>query len=379
MRGDWHGNLEIVQIRKLHVVIDSVLALHFHLSEIFKRGAASPLHLFVTYPHPKLTMERLPYYVARKGRSITLDKVGDKIYEIKLRIRKRGARGWLVIKKEVWLFYIRSEETSSVGSVAEDWISGMIPFISHARIPPSKLFDILDSLNEVCNGQLIIQDYLAHSYTLGKRLRHEGQKDWASQKGWTGELYKRGKLERKLSASETVLHAANVDFPNEKSAFLARISKNGHLTFYRGSEQGFSNFSRLVADVYMQKAFEYRTTLDKKEAEVKKKEENVIHPIVFTPKPPKMSLGISDFSKMVEAVTAEANYMVSVIHKGNPWLYLTIVDRADGSACEFYGFDDRLEIIPQLKATPESLARLEDLVYEVFSNVAKSDGQGARR
>ena len=141
--------------------INSIPALHFYFADTFNRGPITPLHLFITYPHTSIG--RLPHDASKKDKSITLQPVGDNIYEIKIRNRKRASTGWLITKNIVWLFYIHSEETSVVGSVAENWISGMNPYLSLTRITPDDLFSLLDSISSISNQSLMLEDYLTHS------------------------------------------------------------------------------------------------------------------------------------------------------------------------------------------------------------------------
>jgi hypothetical protein len=328
----------------------------------------SPLHIFLVYPHT--TIEELPQDALFRERSITITNLGENVYDIKLRNRKRAALGWLVTTKEVWIFYIMSEESSSiVGSVAEDWIRGMSPFLSPLRIPPSDLYDILDDLQKRAKGHLVLVDFLARFYKIGGRRDRENQKDWASHKGWPGEEYSRIVLEERLEGSLSTLHSVKIDFPNDKTSFSGRISRNGHLTYYTGNkEQGLSNFYLLVVEAYIQKALRYRNTLQNKGIKILR-EKNLIFPQVFNSKNP---LGVKDFEKMIDAATTEPDYLVSVIHKGNPWMCLTIVDRNDGNTCEIFGFENRIEVVPQIKATPEGLARIEDMIYEVFPLLKKA-------
>lgn len=346
--------------------IDSIPKLHYYLAGLFSRGSTSPLHLFVTFS--QTSIEKLPANAGRMDRSIKLEQLAENVYQIRLKIKKRGASGWLVTKGDVWLFYIKGEESSSVGSVTDTWISGMNPFISHARIPPSGLFDLLDSLDGVVEDGIIIQDYLARSYRHDKDYAINN--DWTSQsqKAWTGDRYDRKKLEKSIAATDTALYAAKVEFPNEKTSFIARVSRRGHITFYEGQEQGFSNFYTRLVDIYIEKAVEYERTLNNKQVQVTPDKTAIPNPIIFDPK---RTLGKLDFDLMVEAITAEPDYMVSVIHFGNPWLYMTVVDRADGNACEIYGFEDEVRLIPQFKSTSRGLAKLEDLLYGVIPSAKK--------
>lgn len=346
--------------------IDSIPKLHYYLADLFSRGSTSPLHLFVTFS--QTSIDKLPSNADKLDRKIKLEPLADNLYEIKIKIKKRGANGWLITKNDVWLFYIKGEESSTVGSVTDAWISGMNPFITHARIPPSSLFDILDSLDAVVKNGIILQDYLARSYRHDKDYSADSEWTAQSQKGWTGDRYDRKKLEKSIAATDTVLYAAKIEFPNDKTSFTARVSRRGHITFYEGHEQGLSNFHTRLVDTYIEKAVEYERTLHNKEVKITQDKVAVLNPIVFDTK---KSLGKLDFDLMVEALSAEPDYMVSVIHFGNPWLYMTVVDRADGSACEIYGFEDEVRLIPQFRATPQGLARLEDLLYGIIPSVTK--------
>lgn len=344
------------------VKIDSILKLHYYLADVYQGSQIPPLHMFVTFS--RTTIENLPYAASKQERWIDVEPVAKDVYNIKIRVRKRGASGWLITKDDVWLFYIRSQESSEAGTVAETWISGMNPFISQARIPPNDLFDLLDALNEIADDGIIIDAHLARS----RRDRLFGRdKDWASQKGWPVEKYDRRKLQNRIAATESILFAVKVSFPSVTASFLANISRYGHITFYKAGEQGFSNFYNHVVDAYINRAVRYRDTLTNKEVKIKPKE-NVINPIIFNPK---KSLGIPDFDEMIAAFLAEPDYMISIKHKGNPWLYLTVIDRSDGSTCEIYGFEDELQLIPQFRATSDGLSRLENLIYEVFPNIIK--------
>jgi hypothetical protein len=348
--------------------IDSITKLQYYIADLFSRGSTSPLHIFVTFS--QTSIEKLPALADRMDRSIKLESVGEDIYEIRIRLKKRGAMGWLVTKNDVWIFYVKGEESSTVGSVTDTWISGMNPFISHARLPPSGLFDLLDSLDNIVKNGIIIQDYLARSYRHDKGF--ETASDWMSQsqKAWTGDKYDRKKLEKTMAVTDTALYAAKIQFPDQETSFSARVSRRGHITFYEGEEKGFFNFYERLVDNYILKAVEYRRTLDNKQVQVIEEKPLVPNQIIFSIKKPLVKL---DFELLIDALTAEPDYMVSVVYVGNPWLYVTVIDRADGNTCEIYGFEDEVQVIPQFKATTQGLARLEDLLYGVIPSLQKQE------
>jgi len=52
------------------------------------------------------------------------------------------------------------------------------------------------------------------------------------------------------------------------------------------------------------------------------------------------------------------NYSTAVLHGGNPWLLLNVLDRGDGSSFDVYGYPSEIQIVPFNKASPESLMKL---------------------
>lgn len=340
----------------------NIQSLHYFLDNLYYESHSPPLHLFITTS--KVSVENLEYYALKNSRSSTVVKISENFYEIELYNKKRGGKGWLETKGNLWFFYIHSNEGSAVGDVVESWIRGMFPFIAFSRITPSGIFDILDVLNQAADNQLEIQDYFSRRY-MGKNY-------WASQKDWERRIYNRHHLEKRLLDNKNIMDSVKINFKNSEESFTATIAKNGHITYYEGGKSGFSNFYRLLVESYIGKALDHIKSLENRQAQISKTANNKVFPIRFYPVGEE-TFTIDQFEKMIRAASDQSDYAVSVIHKGNPWLYLSIQDQSDGSSCDLYGFDERIEIVPLLKATPESLSRMEDLVYEVFTTVKKRD------
>jgi len=60
------------------------------------------------------------------------------------------------------------------------------------------------------------------------------------------------------------------------------------------------------------------------------------------------------------------NYAAAVIHGGNPWLLTSVIDRADGSYYDIYGYESEISIVPFSRSSPESLTRLYGTIRELF-------------
>ncbi|MHB8567925.1 MAG: hypothetical protein ACYC7D_14140 [Nitrososphaerales archaeon] len=334
------------------LIFENSSALHYFLNDSFAApNIPPPLHVFVVFS--KINIDELPKLALGRDRKFSFERNSDGFYNVQFKIKKRGGKGWLITKQDVWIFYFQSEEGSYIGAVVEDWIRGLFPYLSFGLITPTNIYEVLDSLTKTYGTNLELIDYVSRN-----------KKD--TQKNWERQPYNRSYLERRVRDDEKVLDTVSLMLADKEDSFEASLSKNGHLTYYSGGKRGFSNFFRVVMQTYIEKSIEHLKSLSKMEAEVSSKDENIVHPIQFIATDGGLTL--AHFDKLTAALKAQSDYSISVIHKGNPWLYLSIVDRADGSNSNLYGFDDRIDLVPLLKTSPESLARFEDLIYEVLPN-----------
>ena len=260
---------------------------------------------------------------------------------------------------------MNSHEGLDIGKISEDWVEGMFPYLSSSRIAPINIYDILDSLSNLPKGTLFLNDY--HSRGPPTENTEDGR--WGSQKNWDRQKYDRKKLDESISADGKVLDSVRIEMSDSEDSFKATMSKNGHLTYYAGGKKGFTTFYRLLLETYISKSIEHHKSLEMKEATISPIRENVIHPIEF------QSSGglftVTQFDQIIAALKQQSEYNVAVLHKGNPWLSMSVVDRSDGSSVQIFGFDKKVKIIPMIRASPESLARIEDLIYEVFTSARK--------
>jgi hypothetical protein len=318
----------------------------------FSISGRRPLHIISCFS--KIKPIQLPGVAQLAERTASVDQVGENLFQIKLFLKKRGANGWLVTKGEIWRFYVDSM-TSPVeaGNILESWISGLFPTLVFARVESSQLLDLMDALNEIPDAKLGLQDYLLKSFPGG-----------FSSKSWVaGQPYKRTDLERITAVEKKVLHAIHFEMYSKDLSFEARISRLGHLVYYRGSKRGFDSFYRLIMDTMITGALKHRERLSEKEKRIVN-DEVKLSPIAYeigrkglSPKP--------DFEKFETAFSTGSGYYMSLLSEGNPWMYLHVIDRGDGSVYDLYVFERRLELVPLEKATPESLAKINALIEEV--------------
>lgn len=310
-----------------------------------------PLHIIVCFS--RIKPQQLPGVAQQAERSARVNQIGENLYEVKLHLKKRGVSGWLVVKGPIWQFYLDSVNShAESGNILESWISGMFPSLAFGRVESVQLLDILDSLDSVEGAKLGLADYLLKSFPGGY-----------SSKNWVrGDPYRRKELERIVSFANKVLHAIHFELFSDDVSFEARFSRFGHLVYYGGSKRGFESFYRLVVDSMISAAIMHRDRLSEKEKRVVG--ENVkVSPIVYHLDKKTLSPR-NDFERIQEAMSTGSGYYSSLLSSGNPWLYLHLIDRGDGSIYDLYAFEKRLELVPLDKATPESLSKLNALIEE---------------
>jgi hypothetical protein len=79
---------------------------------------------------------------------------------------------------------------------------------------------------------------------------------------------------------------------------------------------------------------------------------------------PMKKLGKPDFGILSSHIGVD--YSTAILHSGNPWLLLNVIDRNDGSSFDIFGYSPEIQIIPSNKASPESLMRLIFTIYQIF-------------
>lgn len=146
---------------------------------------------------------------------------------------------------------------------------------------------------------------------------------------------------------------------NHKTSFS--ISRNGQLVYYQGNfEQYFENILCQITSMSLKrlKFFEKRGRIDS---------------INRTPKPLKINFDTNVFEdssvrkQLIAVINEYAFCNYSIVHDGNPHLYVNIVDRKDNSAFALRTFgSDSLLITPAIKATSESLMRFSKHLVDNF-------------
>jgi len=323
----------------------------FELDAFHSSRVTRPLHIFSVFP--KIRVEDIPHVAREAGVGATVKRIGQEIYDLEIvsAYKRQRAYGKLMDHKSFWNILIRTVESPTVaGNVARLWLRRMYPAVCRSYIKSDDLLNIMDSLSKIEDSKLELRGYILRAH--GKP---ETTKKWPR-----GKPYSRKEIERVIKGENQLLEGINFILKVKESYFNVRIETNGHFVFYEGGPYCFSNFQRLVLSRFNEIAVINHRFFSNRERRIVDGEAK-ISPITLNP--------IKELTKTdLESLSLHLsmNYSTAVLHSGNPWLLLNILDRGDGSSFDICGYSSEIQVIPFNKASPESLMRLIYNICEVF-------------
>lgn len=329
--------------------------LYMWFDRIYSESRGKPLHIFLIFP--QIEFRELEHQSTVEDVKFESTKLDNNLYKIRIGLRTREAEGWLATLKDYWLAYITSTESSTIaGEVTSTWIRKLFPAISPARIQSDHLLDILAMLDELENTKLLIHDYI---------LKRGGSRDrkYTSRSWEAGEKFDKRYALNIAAAQNRLIDTIHFTLRNHDEVFKAKISRSGHLVYYSGAVNGFSEFHRLVVSRVLERAHEYWESLTNRQ--VKIEDDTIItKPLIYNTD---KRIELRDFlSRTRRALIKGSSYNVSVEHHGNPWLLIHILDRGDGSIYDLHGFSNQIKIVPSFRATSQSMTKLDSLIRDVI-------------
>lgn len=331
--------------------VETLAKLYFELDTFHSSRKARPLHIFSVFP--KIVAEAIPNVAKDAGVDAAIESKGRKAYKLTIiSARKwRQAIGFLVDHEQLWNVLIQTIESSTVaGNVAERWLDRMYPAVCRSYIKSSDLLDIIDDLSRIEDSKLEMRSYVLRAHDSPETV-----KNWKKDKP-----YSRDEIERDIQKSGKLLEAINFLFHVQQTYFHVRIQTDGHFVFYKGGEYCFTNFQRLVLSKFNEIALMTHKFFSNRERRIVDGEVKISQIILE----PARKLGKNDFETLSSHL--RTRYSTAVLHSGNPWLLLNIIDRGDGSSFDLHGYPSEIQVVPFNKASPESLMRLIYAIYELF-------------
>jgi hypothetical protein len=317
--------------------------LFFELDAFHSSKVARPLHVFSVFP--RIKVEEVPNTARKTGVGATIEKIGEEAR------KRQHAYGYLINHGTYWNILVKTIESPIVaGNVAKRWLKRMYPVISRSYIKPKDLLNIMDELVKIEKSKLEMRGFILRAHD-----SPETTKKWPR-----GKPYSRERIERVIKSENQLLEGISFTFQIEETYFSVRIQANGHFVFYEGGQYCFSNFQRLVLSRYDEVAVKNRVFFSNRERRIIDNKIK-ISKIVLDPL---KKMTKTDFESLSSHLST--NYSTIVLHSGNPWLMLDVIDRGDGSVFDIHGHSSGIQIIPFNRASPESLMKLVHNIYELF-------------
>jgi len=325
--------------------------LSFELDAFHSSRQTRPLHIFSVFP--KISVEDIPRVAREAGVGASIEKTGRRLFNLEIvsAYNRQHAYGFLIDHEKFWNILIRTVESPTVaGNVAKLWLKRMYPAICRSYIKSDELLRIMDDLSKIEDSKLELRGYVLRAHD-----SPETMKKWPRDKP-----YSRVEIEKVIKRENKLLEAINFIFKVKDTYFNLRIESGGHFVLYKGGPYCFSNFQRLVLTRYGEIALLNHKFFSNRERRVVDGEAKVSRIVLD----PITKLKKTDLESL--SLHLSSNYSTSVVHSGNPWLLLNVLDRGDGSSFDIYGYSSEIQVIPFNKASPESLMRLIYNIYELF-------------
>ena len=258
------------------------------------------------------------------------------------------------------------------------FIKSLYPHVSQAFLNAGDLYNVLERLEKSSDGQIVVAQMTAY-----RRLRaatnNEGHKGAGASRPRA--ISKRRKsTESTLTYTDKPFREAFSDAATNDQ-WISRISFNlrgSTTTPMNGqlSRNGLLRFSHSIAPFY-RKVFPLVAGLVDKKTKLysnRSRGDNngTIRPLAIT-LDSVMAKDHSENSTFIKSVESMPHITVSVYHS-NPYVHMSLVDYLDGSSFDIWILSvHKIIIVPQMRATHTSIARLTNHIFERFGEGSVAD------
>lgn len=279
-------------------------------------------------------------------------------YSISRKTDTEGIRGsFLVLQIGYFVFLITGFPPSFVRKGIMHIARKMYPNIMTAYITAEEIHQILQTFTETKNTKLFYSKYVA------KKVFGVPDTDIRYRRGPYIEAFRKTRDARPRLWIDSIRV-----FSKDGPQIDFSLSREGHLTYYKGNFEEYYEHVFFPIEEYCGqrlRIFEKRGRRETVDRELR--------PLLM-----QYDSGVfEDASTRKQLVNVIAKYdfcNYSVIHSGNPHVYLNIVDRIDNSTFSLRTYrSDSLIITPQVKATRAALMRFSKHLMDSFLEGRISD------
>jgi hypothetical protein len=264
-----------------------------------------------------------------------------------------------VLQKKPFLFFVTGQRNVFFSRVLLPLSRAMFPIAIRSYVTSEDLFQLLDQFSKETGVELRYTESVSRKM-FGKAFsdrRHEKRIDPTKYELFTV-AFKRSR-EQEGRVDRIRVFGNGYDFS---------ISRSGIVKIYRGD---FVSFYRYFALEFVERAisrwkvFESRSRTEQPQKEVRplllKFDSNVFD-------------DVSVRKELVNIISSYSNSEYSVIHEGNPYVYIAVLDRLDNSSFTIRTYDsDSLIVIPQIRTTKTALVRFSKHLLDRFHEGVMTD------
>ena len=279
-------------------------------------------------------------------------------YTVSRKVRNERIEGsFLALQVGSFVFIITGHRPPFVRKCIMYIAKQLHPDIMVAYITAEEIYEILKNFSKVMEIELLYSKYVA------KKVFGERDTSVGFARAPYTEAFRKARDARPRLWIDSIR-----GFAEDESQTDFRLSREGHLNYYKGNFEQYYEHILIPIKEYCSrrlKIFEKRGRRENIDRELRPlliRYDTKVFEDPFVRK------------QLVAVVGGYNSCNFSVIHKGNPHVYINIVDRMDNSAFSLrtYG-SDSLIIAPQVKASKASLMRFSKHLIDNFLEGTISD------
>jgi len=318
-----------------------------------------PIHMFVVFPRVNVDeIGKLENRARYKGSYLSVTSSGDDVFKFFVKLKKRQAEGYIITYKSFWIF-LTYEQKTDTRSVISILLKKLYPLIYYQYIHVNDFLDIIEYLSRIY--RITVKEYLVRSKIVQGREK-KGKKFTKVTKSWTEQRFSRDIFSKIMEKEKGIIDALRLTISSYEFFADLRLYRNGSLTLYKGEPDIYPDIYTFIIEPYVKHALGSIEKLSRvKRVFIKDKLDSEIHPLTLIFEGYKLTK--DDYELVLNSLSKQ--FFISVYYLGNPIFHALLTDREEGSSFEIIAYGNKVEIIPDFKASAESL----QIVLDVFSSI----------
>jgi len=304
----------------------------------------SGLNISFALTDGKISIEDIATVARESSLHFNYKKHAPDLYYCEFGVRKITAKAMVISDKGYWLFVLM-EDTNP--SSVRSFINNVSPMLRNCHVNSNKLIDLIESMRDEYTVINLLEGSIITEYETYRRWEKEPT-------NFSKQISKKIEKDHRGRWSNIKLQFGN----KGKSGWLkVRLYSVGALTIYSGEFNDI--FTRLIIN-YIREGIDTNEYFSNKERYLEDSK------VILTP----IEIKFEEDLETKQLISLKKNisnkYLTSVVFSGNPFLLMQVIDKRDGSSYDFYAYKNKIQIVPLVKATSNSLTNLFSLTSNIL-------------